>query len=358
MSFSRYKTEYVTVEEMNKRLKYAFEYYDVQYRAKSPKETFKRKAFLEDRMVQFRLTYKIGTKACTWICRKDAEDVIQATDGGEAYRILCQYYKIPKITHIGGREIAKKGDFGGMSASPLLYENPKYENQRVYGYGYDLNSAYSAAMLEPIPDCSKPMKSGFIGPNEIGFVEVPKANNPEQTELVAKFSGYSLYVFPLMESPFKRFVETWYKRKSEAKPNSKEKIKAKGVLNFAVGQMQNTNPFIRACIISRCNNLIKSIIDENTLFCNTDSIVSRVPLDLKIGTSVGEWKLEHEGEVAYRGANYQWYGPEGKVSYRGIPKTWFKKDWDILKDPVPNFGNVYKYNNNTHRLEKIKYENT
>ena len=356
MSFSRYRKEYITVAEMNQHLKYVFEYYDVQYRAKSSRETFKRKAFLEDRMVQFVLTYKKGTKACTYICRKDAEDIIQATDGGEAYRILCQYYKVPKITHIGEREIAKKGDLGGMSASPLLYSNPKYENQRLYAYGYDLKSAYSAAMLKPIPDCSKPMRSGLIQEGEIGFVEKPKDKDPESTELIAIYSGFSLYIFPLMESPFKRFVETWYFRKENVR-TPLEKLKAKGILNFAIGALQNTNPFIRACIITNCNNLVKSLIDEDTLFCNTDSIVSLKPLNLKIGEGIGEWKLEHEGYVAYKGLNYQWYGSQGKVSYRGIPKTWFKKDWDILKDPVPNFGNVYMYNNKTHRLEKIKYEN-
>lgn len=360
MSFSNHREEYITIEEMNEHLKYVFEYYDVQYRAKSPRETFKRKAFLEDRMVQFRLTYKKGSKACTYIVRKDSEDIIQSISGKEAFRILSKYYKVPKITHIGEREIAKKGDLGGMSASPLLYENPKYENQKVYGYGYDLNSAYSAAMLGPIPDCSKPMRSGIIGSNEIGFEEVINEKDPSKTKLIAKYSGYSLYIFPLMESPFKRFVAAWYERKKQAKSGSKEKKKAKDVLNMSIGALQNKNPFIRACIITRCNDLITNLMTEDTLFCNTDSIVSRVPLNVPIGDDVGQWKLEHEGYVAYKGANYQWYAndtDEGKISYRGTPKAWFKKDWDILKDPVPNFGNVYKYNNKTHKLEKVKYEN-
>lgn len=348
MNYSRHRKQYVTVDEMNKHLKYVFEYYDVVYRAKTKEETFKRKAFLEDCMVNFRLTYKKGSYACTYICRKDGEDITQATDGGEAFRILSQYYKVPKVDE----KYCGRADDGGLSASPLLWHNDKYENQWVDAYGYDLNSAYSYAMLQPIPDTSKPMRAGVIKKGvEIGFEEVlnPKKNN-QATMLVPKFEGFSLYIFPLMDSPFERFVEKWYSKKVNSLPGSKDKVKAKGVLNYSVGQLQNVNPFIRATIIGRCNNLIQSMIDEDTLFCNTDSIVSTKPLNVPVGTKCGEWKIEHQGKVAYKGANYQW--DDGDMSYRHIPKTWFPKGWDITKDEVPHEGNIYVFRNK--RLELIK----
>lgn len=352
MAFTRYRKQYVTVKEMNEHLKYVFKYYEVVYRAKEKTETFMRRAFLEDKMVQFQLTYKKGSYACTYICRKDGEDVTQATDGGEAFRILSLYYKVPKVD----KKYCGRADDGGLSASPILWHNPKFENQWVEAIGYDLNSAYSAAMLEPIPDTSKPMRAGTIKEGlEIGFEEVlnPKKNNMS-TMLVPKFKGFSLYIFPLMESPFKQFVEKWYNKKCNSLPGSKERIKAKGVLNFAVGQLQNVNPFIRATIIGRCNKLIESLIDQdNTLFCNTDSIVTRKPIEsLEIGSKCGQWKIEHQGKVAYKGANYQW--DDGELSYRHIPKTWFKDGWDITKDEVPNSGNIYQFNTTTNRLERVK----
>lgn len=360
MNFSRHRQRFITVDEMNQHLKYVFEYYEVVFRDKTSSETFKRKAFIHDGLVKFTLTYKKGSYACTYICRKDTAEAAQYCDGGEAFRIMSQYYKVPRMTEeVVGREIRGKADNGGLSASPLLWSNPKYEGKWEEAYGYDLNSAYAAAMIQPVPDTSVPPKAKIIGPNEIGFMEAVNPKNPNRTMLVPKFSGFALWTFPLMESPFKRFVNNWYKKKSESPPGSKERQKAKDVLNMSVGQLQNVNPFIRATIVGRCNNLIQSLIDDgDTLFCNTDSIVSRKPLpQLVIGTAVGEWKLEKVGKVAYIGNNYQWDLGDGDihVSYRGIPKTWFKKGWDITKDRVPNFGNIYEFKNN--RLELVKYEN-
>lgn len=338
-NFSRYRERYISVEEMNEHLKYVEKTFEIVYRAKEPGETFKRKAFIEDKQVYFKLSYKKGSFACTYICRKDGQNDDQKVNGGEAFRILSRYYKVPKMPE----EICGRAEEGGLSASPILYCNPKFEGTRQKAWGYDLNSAYSAAMLEDMPDTSKPWKAKkIVEGKEIGFEEILNPKNPNKTMLVPKYKGFSLYVFPLMESPFKRFVEVWYNKKASSIPGSSERAKAKGVLNFSVGQLQNINPFLRAAIIGKCNNLISKLIDEDTLFCNTDSIVSRKPLDLKIGSAIGEWKLEHDGEeVAYIGNNYQW--SDGTISYRSIPKAWFPKNWDILTDKLPNNGNVYKF---------------
>lgn len=341
MSFIRYRQQFITVEEMNKHLKYVKETFCIVYRAKRPEEKLLRYAFIEDKEVYFKLTYQKGTKACTYICRKDGQDGEQRIDGGEAFRILSRYYKVPRMDE----KICGRADNGGLSASPILYYNKKYEGIRQKAWAYDLNSAYSSAMLQDMPDTSVPRHSGIIKEGkEIGFKEVLNPKKPDCTMLVPQYKGFSLYVFPLMPSPFKRFIEVWYNKKTDSLPGSAERAKAKGVLNYSVGQLQNVNPFLRATIIGKCNALIESLIDEDTLFCNTDSIVSRKPLDLKIGTAIGEWKLEHENEeVAYIGFNYQWN--DGSISYRSIPKSWFPKNWDILKDKLPVNGNIYKFEN-------------
>ena len=48
-------------------------------------------------------------------------------------------------------------------------------------------------------------------------------------------------------------------------------------------------------------------MDENTLFSNTDSIVSLVPRsDLKISDNIGDFKIEHQGDFIYLDAyHYQ-----------------------------------------------------
>lgn len=342
MTFYRCRERYISIDEMNKHLNYVFKNYNIVYRDKLSNETFKRTAFIHDALVNFKLTYKKGSFVCTYICRKDGNETMQQINGGEAFRILSRYYKVPKMTkEVIGRNICGKKNDGGMSASPLIWTNPNYENQWIEAYEYDLNSAYSSAMLGPIPDTSKPMRSGIISPGEIGFEEVLDPKNPLLTILKTKYSGYSLYIFPLMESPFKKFVETWYNKKISSIPGSREHSKAKGVLNYSVGQMQSVNPFIRATIVCRCNEAIESLIDDYTLFCNTDSIVSLKPLNLKLGNGIGEWKLEHYGKVAYKGCNYQW--ENGEISVRGVPNAWFPKNWDITKDKFPTRGNLYEF---------------
>lgn len=336
--FSRKKKVYVTVKEMNEHLKYCKRFRLIVNRAKQPGETFALKAFLEDKEVEVRLSYKKGNEACTYICHKDGREATQKIDGGEAFRILSRYYKVPRFTD---------ETILGMSASPLLWKNKKFEKTRQKAIGYDLNSAYSYAMLQDMPDTSVPPKAKRIEEGEIGFMEMPTETG--KMSLVPKRNGYSLYVFPLMKSPFKRFVEVWYDKKL----NADTKLKAKGVLNYSVGYLQRVNPFLRAAIIGYCNNFIRSLIDENTLYCNTDSIVTMKPIEsLKIGKGIGEWKIEHEGEFAFDGFNYQW--DLEAPHFRGTSRNWFDDGWDILKDKLPKNGNIYEIKD--YQLVERKYK--
>lgn len=337
--FSRKKKVYVTVKEMNEHLKYCKRFRLIVNRAKQSEEPFGSKAFLEDKEVEVRLSYRKGDEACTYICHKDGREATQEIDGGEAFRILSRYYKVPRFTD---------ETILGMSASPLLWKNKKFEKTRQKAIGYDLNSAYSFAMLQPMPDTSVPYKAKIIEEGkEIGFIELPTENGG--MALTPIFSGYSLYVFPIMESPFKKFVEVWYQRKLDPK----KKRKAKGVLNYSVGYLQRVNPFLRAAIIGYCNNFIKSLIDENTLYCNTDSIVTMKPIEsLKIGKGIGEWKIEHEGEFAFDGFNYQW--DLEAPHFRGTSRNWFDDGWDILKDKLPKNGNIYEIKD--YQLVERKYK--
>ena len=306
-------------------MQYGYENKQIEYREKHKEETFGNKAFIVDRLKNFEITYKYGDNPCTYIFDKssgDTEDHQQIT-GLEAYRVLSMYTHINKV--IDSKEDAP------FSAKGLLWKNKKYEGQRVQAICYDMNSAYSYAMIQDMPDTSVPPKAKVIGAGEIGF----DVNGNRQT------SGYSIYVFRLIESPFKKFVQTYYDKKNKAKTKA-ERRKAKEYLNFCVGFLQNRDPFTRAQIVGLANDLILSLIDENTLYCNTDSIVClKEREDLKLGDNIGEWKIEHRGDFAYVGFNYQWN--LDKPSIRGKTKSYFKDNWDILKDELPECNNSYYF---------------
>ena len=302
--------------------------------------------FVEDDLVNFALRFKFAGNLCNFYCRKDGsnESKVGTVSGTVAFRIMSQYYKVP---HMDPRYCAD-GECCLTSAS-LLWYNKKYNNMRNYCYSYDINSAFSYAMLQPMPDTSYAPEWRQIKSGEVGFQEV---EHTQGTYLEPKFSGISHFVFPLMDSPFKRFVDVWYDRKQNAKTLN-ERNKAKSVLNYSIGFLQRVNPFLRAMILWYCNENVKSFIDDNTVYCNTDSIVSLKPRDdLKIGNEIGEWKLEHEGLFAYKDCTYQW-GLD-KPAYRGVPKSWFPEGYDLLKDPLPYNDNLYEYNPIKNKLMKVK----
>ena len=160
-------------------------------------------------------------------------------------------------------------------------------------------------------------------------------------------AGVTAGCIPAIESPFKHFVEQYYAKRKKAKGIEKEKIKQ--ILNYAVGYIRRKNPFIHSCILSRSRYYIESLIDENTLYSNTDSIVSkerRLDLEKLIGTEIGQFKVEHKGSFAYTGSGYQWNYESPSI--RGRSKEWFKNAYpngfDILKDEIPFMANKYEYN--------------
>ena len=359
--YRRNNEKILDIDEMNKLLKYVSSRYIMIKGEKARLSDFKRYAYYTDSLVNFKITFKKGNKVCTYKCRKDGERKLQSIIGGDAFRICKQYvgkndkFDLRNNPHIDLWEKilcwSDKDDKFLIGAKAILYSNPKYEGQRVRAYSYDLNSSYSNGMLQDMPDTSvnPRIRDKIKNKNELGFY----IENKELicTEEIGKFCDF---IFPKVESPFKKFVEVWYKRKKEAQSGTKEKQKAKDVLNFSVGYYQKVNPFIRARIISYANKLISDLMDENTILCNTDSIVSLVPRkDLNIGENIGQFKEENKGTLfAYKGYEYQW---DLQVpTYRHVSKKWFPKGWDILKDKIPNTGNLVKFNPDTGLLEEEK----
>ena len=233
----------------------------------------------------------------------------------------------------------------------LLEFNSNYNNIRFNNcYGYDVNSSYPFCMLCDMPDCSKGFRQyrlrdifdNVVGEDEIGFYR-----NQEDRLVIAESGENAEYIFKRVKSPFKDYVDKYYKLKKNAK-NKAERQQAKDYLNFAIGYVLRKNPFIHACVLNNARKYIEQFKDEDTLYCNTDSIVSktrRLDIEQYLGLELGQFKLEHQGDFAIKNGHYQW-NKDVPVA-RGISKEWFKNKsakYDLLVDELPNSDyNKYIY---------------
>lgn len=341
----------ITVKEFNAKLKDIKDLYNIHFN-EEPYGSLKWNAYIVDKISKIELTYRdidLGGKAVTYICDKtEMGGLIHERLGMESYSTLQKYHKTP---HVASKEEAK------FSVSGILYYNKKYAGTRQHAYGYDLNSAFSYGMIQKMPANTE---NGPINVKK-GILDYRLVKNDEigfdtDGELILP-GGYAMYIFKSEESPYKKFVETWYNKKKTA-TNMKEKQIAKDTLNMCIGFMQRHNFWIRAAIIGYCNKTINDLIrkyPDNILLSNTDSIVStcRIPeIENNLGTEIGQWKFEHDDDFAYINSNYQW--GKSVPTFRGIPKGWFKNGFDILTDELPKNNNIYRFDKENLKLSKCE----
>lgn len=318
------------------------------------------KAFVKETLVQFFVAVSIGGKCTVHWCYLDGRPNDEGLiPGKRAFAVMQKYYKAPRFpAWMCCKMIDGKPNYDVLSSSPLIYTNPLFERQWMQAVCYDVNSAYGWAAEQPIPDTSKGYETDReMKPGEIGFLldgASPAIGWGKKLRLVEK--GYANFVFPLMPSPYMQFVDTWFRSKAKSRSKAERKY-AKNVVNEAIGYLQLVNPFVRATIVERCNVRIRELIDDDTVYCNTDCVCSVVPRDLPIGKEIGQFKIEHAGMVATRGDCYQWQGE--LPTYRGVPKSFFEKwgerngrPWDISKDELPESGNEYEFDRISKRLIK------
>lgn len=318
--------------------------------------SLKNNCYIEDGMRFIYMTCRYKGKVATYVfdkitaSKKEAGRVCAL--GMKAYNCLLKFVDKQFLRSIVRPENMVEGNKNILpfSTSPFLWFNEKYNRQESDAISYDMNSAYSYAMLGDMPDTSE-VKSVDIKCYNLGIVRKGEIGFDAYGNLV-KEGCFALFRFKTIPSPFKKFVDYYYFLKKNAK-NKEIKQHAKDILNMSVGYLQRINPFIRATIVSRANNLIKDLIDKNTLYCNTDSIVSLKPRkDLTLGEGLGEWKVEHKGKFRYVDYNYQW--DNTLPSYRGIPKAWFNESYNILTDDIPVCGNLYELDYIKFIIRKVK----
>lgn len=201
---------------------------------------------------------------------------------------------------------------------PLIWTNNKYDKKSLKCWGYDINSAYPAALLQPIPDVNNPLGPGIIGENQVGFV-LDKEGFLEEKKM-----GVAMWRFNLIESPWKeKYVPDKYSDllfyKKIGDIEKAKKIKEEFVCS--IGCLRNHNAFLYSHILTVCRENLQKYVNEDTILINTDCIYSATPRpDIPIGTEIGLFKeLEQNGtEIYVDGANYVWENGERRL--RGVPK--------------------------------------
>ena len=224
-----------------------------------------------------------------------------------------------------------------------MYSNDEYARKWLKCYSYDVNSAYSYAMTKPMPNTHvEPRRFDFVGENEIGF--------NDDGGVTVEVGAYAEYIFPLIPSPFTPYVMKYFSKKQNAKTDE-ERDNWKYFLNIPTGMMHKKNIFIRNAILFWSGEYIKQYKDENTVYCNTDSIVSLVRrTDLPIGDNLGQFKEEHQNDnfKYIKPCFYQW---NSECHYSGIARGTITdiEDTKNWQDKLP-----YKYNKETRRIEKCQ----
>jgi hypothetical protein len=344
-----YKPTYVTKKEFNRHLAWASTETRLLY-VEKPLSIGQRKGSLVSWLWTDRdsTTAVLLTDGVRYVYEKENDELSPSDlkeknrwsiSGSDAYKIGQRQCHIPDLSKDEryANLIVQLGESRrfAFGECQLLYGNPEYDNKGYQeAYGYDRNSAYPASMMQPMPDTKNPLDGERnVRKGEIGF-------NLLDGHLRMVHKGeFAMWIFPAMESPFTKFATNFYEKKRNAK-NKWEKSYYKALLNYYIGFFQRTNPFIRAAILGYSADYMLSKIDEDTLACNTDSIVSKRPRpDLEIGLGLGQFKYEHHGLFAYIGAAAmvsQWKNDElgnDKVCAPGVSKARRAEGYDIM-NPV------------------------
>lgn len=293
--------------------------------------------------------YCLNKKNYNVVTYMDERPIYTLITGGEVWRRYKRFYHTPGDYYPENAKWNEDDDYR-VCAKALLWFNEDLTGSRIDDcYGYDLNSAYTSILMGSWID-TDPKKIRYhslVKENEIGM------SYDMEEGMRLRFEGSRAdFVFPLREPPAKlrKWMMEVFNNKQRTSgllknPNltedqrfelMKQKMEAKAILNYFVGILQLYDPFLRAFIVCMCNEKVRQYINKDTLVCNTDSIVSRTrreDIEQNLGSKIGQWKLEHHGQFAFRGLNYQW-GYE-VPTYRGVPKIAFGETFDILTMPPP-----------------------
>lgn len=286
----------------------------------------------------------------TWVCSLNEQKLI-TTNGQKAYMQFQKAAHIPTVQQLGVAEWFAKSEITGKynySAIPMI--GSRTQNKAVFRnvYEYDRVSAYMSVLLVKMPSFAYLDHNRVVGKGEIGWILTENLSLAHEGE-------HADFITELVDTPdsVKNYIMKWFKLKQTGS------VDAKAMLNYCIGYYQRTNPLFRAYVVNTCNEIIKNLMDENTVLWNTDAIYTTKPLELDIGSNIGQWTVRIIDKLTVMGCNYQIN--TDIPTYRGIPKHWFeaferinKRPFDLNKDELPGRINKWFMNWETLTLEELK----
>lgn len=217
------------------------------------------------------------------------------------------------------------------SSSPFTYTNVDFNYEHLDNIVcYDTNLTYFYLLSQKFPNTQRPLGAGIVKDGEVGFEITDQLIKGQDGKIRSKLQltrtgRLADFRYSLMESPFKDYIEFKLQQLKELEPlrltdydlYKKRRAKVKSSINIAVGCLQHHNPIWRAWIVESGNARIKALMDTNTIYSNTDCIVSLLPRpDITISGKIGDFKIEHQGSCYIEGFTITW--DDGKENRRGF----------------------------------------
>lgn len=243
----------------------------------------------------------------------------------------------------------------------LFWSNEETDGKHWHGvYAYDKNSAYLSILKDGIyPD----VESGDLGPGFVTADCVGYEKNFETIVLLEEGDWADIRFKKAFSPKLKKWANDIYARlgllKAAGKEGDNEKRWEADMLKQAIvaciGTIRNHNIWFYSYIVGTCRHLMEELIDEDTLICNTDSIISkRKRDDLDIGNKLGQFKVEYEDISCYHNStNYKLY--KEKEVYKIVQRG--KKKAEVTEETVEDSsqGHIADYIFNTSILGDFIY---
>lgn len=244
-------------------------------------------------------------------------ELTRSKNGGESYRYLQQLAHIPSLQGGFGYRTEERNNQSDKVIWDVKNIMPTPYSKEMDGeyhkvYYYDKHRAFLEGCKGLFPDTLNAYYMDTIKEGQVGFNEdgIPNYNVGENC----------LYVFDLIEIPgLQKWADKMEKKILEAKKdpvnNAQLIFDLKHEYTDAIGMMCRHNPFVHNVIVNNCMRIMDSVIDKNTVYSVTDSIISTVERkDLKLGIHTGEFEQEYTDKDLYfrkTDAGYQLYYKEG-----------------------------------------------
>lgn len=363
---SRKEVHCNTIEEFNEQLKIAKSICTAIFYQKYDRSTpICERAYFETTDKYYKLTYKLGNEKRTYVVDKNGEEYYEpdtihiASEINKVYKVQKVSEYLPDIQY--DNTPYQKGKVGYRntigSASPIRDSNKQYRGKSTEAIEYDLSSAYGQFLAKPLPDLRTVKRNAKINKGQVGFMRYGSTSRGfARLRLFTEVGTECDYVFDLMESPYKDWVKSIFEQLA-TETNEREQRKLKDKFRISVGLFQDKNPFWRCMIVEQCNDLIKGLLRDTSIYWSTDSIVSAVERKDILETDY-TWKIKHQGTFKLKDrTTHQWNTETPKIN--GIGKLAVKYynethdvKFDILTDKIPEeTGSIYVLNKNTFRLE-------